>query len=333
MIDNIFIFDCVIHRVDLSDQNINHTNPHTASGIHRIVETNKTFRAPEYRSHDYRRLFSAEDMYKMVFEDAPTDMAMAQTVPVFEFFEGWYAPVELQHDLAVKYPDRILFCGGVDPLYRGLVYALDHMEYQVKELGARSMKFYNGHAPTSWRCDDEKVAYPLYEKARNLGINIVQFHKGQPPGPGNVEDVSPLDLQRAARDFPDMTFIIHHLSVPWVAETISIAARYPNVYLALSGNIQYLCVAPRQVEIWLGECLQKVGVDRLLWGSEAALAGAPLPYLKAFMDMQISGDLQEGFGYPAITREDKEKILGLNFARVMGVDVEAKKKELGLVAA
>ena len=29
-----------------------------------------------------------------------------------------------------------------------------------------------------------------------------------------------------------------------------------------------------------------------------------------------------------VTRADKEQILGLNFARMMGVDVEAKKREL-----
>jgi hypothetical protein len=46
------------------------------------------------------------------------------------------------------------------------------------------------------------------------------------------------------------------------------------------------------------------------------------------MDMQISDDLRSGYGYPQITREDKEKILGLNFARIMGVDIDAKRKQL-----
>lgn len=25
-------------------------------------------------------------------------------------------------------------------------------------------------ARESWRCDDEKIAYPMYEKARSLGV-------------------------------------------------------------------------------------------------------------------------------------------------------------------
>ena len=47
------------------------------------------------------------------------------------------------------------------------------------------------------------------------------------------------------------------------------------------------------------------------------------------MKLEIPEDLRDGYGYPQITREDKEKILGLNFARMMGIDVEAKIAELG----
>jgi hypothetical protein len=73
----------------------------------------------------------------------------------------------------------------------------------------------------------------------------------------------------------------------------------------------------------------EVGVDKLLWGSEAALAGGPAPYLRAFMDMEIPEDLRRGYGYPQITHEDKRRILGLNFAEMMGIDVDAKRLELG----
>ena len=52
------------------------------------------------------------------------------------------------------------------------------------------------------------------------------------------------------------------------------------------------------------------------------------PYLRAFMEMEIPDDLRDGFGFPQITRRDRENILGLTFARLMGIDVEAKKREL-----
>ena len=66
---------------------------------------------------------------------------------------------------------------------------------------------------------------------------------------------------------------------------------------------------------------------------EAALLGSPAPYLEAFMRLEIPDDMQEGFGYPQITREDKELILGKNFARLMKIDVQAKLRELEAVDA
>jgi len=71
------------------------------------------------------------------------------------------------------------------------------------------------------------------EKAQELGSMMVQFHKGFPLVQQPVDSFQPNDLQLAASDFPDLTFGIHHLGDPYVDETLSIAARFPNVYLVL----------------------------------------------------------------------------------------------------
>jgi len=184
----------------------------------------------------------------------------------------------------------------------------------------------------AWRCDDKEVAYPMFELCAELSVDVIQFHKGVPFGLQNVEDLSPLDLEGAARDFREMTFIIHHPGLPYFEETISIASRFRNVYLSLSGNIGYGLVAPRLLQGQMGRLLMEVGSERLLWGSEAALAGGPAAYLDAFMDLEIPEDLQAGYGYPSITRWDKENILGRNVARLMNVDIEAKRGALSEVA-
>jgi len=328
LIDEIFVFDNVIHVYDLSSANLRGDRPDAEAARQHLLAVGAGGRWKEYNDGtiDFAKRWTVEDLYDMVFVQAPTDMAMAQVVPIFDWYKDWFAPIRAQHAMSVAYPERVLFCGGVDPLYRGLVDALDQLNYQVKELGACSIKFYNGHVDGSWRCDDEKLAYPLYEKCRQLGINVLQFHKGIPFGLMKLEDLSPLDLQAPARDFPDLTFIIHHLALPYIDEAIWIAGRFPNVYLALSGNIDFYVLAPRLVQEQLGRLLMEVGVDKLLWGSEAALQGGPAPYLRAFMELEIPEDLRVGYGYPQITREDKAKILGLNFAKLMNVDVEAKRR-------
>lgn len=329
MIDEIFVFDNVIHVYDVSQDNLL-DDPSARAGRDSMLAIGAGMRWPGYAASGQRfdKRWTVEEMYEMVFVQAPTDMAMAQVVPIFEWFKDFFAPVAAQYEMAQRYPDRVLFCGGVDPIHRGLDDAMDQIAHQIQELGACSMKFYNGHVDRSWRCDDERIAYPMYERCRALGVNTIQFHKGTPFGLQPLEALSPLDLQRPARDFPDMNFIIHHLAFPYFEEAVSLASRFPNIYLALSGSLNLAVIAPRLVQEQLGRLLAEVGVHKLLWGSEAALAGGPAPYLRAFMDLEIPEDLRDGYGYPQITREDKELILGRNFAELMGIDIDARRAEL-----
>lgn len=328
MIDDVFVLDSVVHLHDMSDENWSADVPWAARARELPLRMGEALRPLHGDQTDFRSRISVETMGRMVFEDSPTDLAVAQVVPIFDWYEDWWAPVQLQADFARAYPGRALFCGGVDPMHRGVDAALEHLEWQVRDLGAVSMKFYNGHVDKSWRCDDPQVAYPLYERAAELGIDVLQFHKGFPFGMENLEDVRPNDLQKAARDFPELTFVIHHLGVPYFDETLFIAARFPNVWLCLGANLAFTPIAPRQVQEQLGKCLAQVGADRLLYGSEAGLAGPPRPYLEAIMALEMPEDLQAGYGYPPFTHADKKALLGGNAARLLGIDLEAKQREL-----
>jgi predicted TIM-barrel fold metal-dependent hydrolase len=331
MLQDHFIFDAVVHVYDLSDENLG-SDRSARLGRQSIVGLGETWRAPQNRADfggDYERRFTPDDMRRLLFEQSDTDMAMAQAVPIFDWFKDGFAPVQAQYEFASMFPDRVLFCGGVDPIYHGVDGARKEIVRQATEMGARSFKFYNAHpAGKSWRCDDRELAYPLYEQIAEMGVDVVQFHKGVPFGPIYVEDFRPNDIQGPAYDFPDLNFVIHHLAEPYQDEAINICSRFPNVYLALSGTAGNYLVAPRKFQTQLGQMLQECGSEKLLWGSEAALYGTPQPYLEAFLDMQIPEDLQEGWGYPALTEIDKRRILGENFARLMGVDIEAKRAEL-----
>jgi len=324
MIDDLFIFDCVIHLHDMSDANLDPTRPDSRHVRDLQVGMGEMLRGIHGGDLEYATRMSVADMHRLVFEESPTDMAMAQVVPVFDWYPSYWAPVDLQHAMALAYPEKVLFCGGVDPSYRGLPFALEEIERQRTELGAVSFKFYNMHLTRPWRCDDEDVAYPMYDLCRRLGVTVVQFHKGVPFGTENLELGRPNDLQAACRDFPDMTFVMHHLAMPYFDETLAIASRFPNMYLALSANLAFTPIAPRQVQWQLGNLLARVGADKLLYGSEAALAGPPAPYIDAFLGLEVPEDLRSGYGLPQITRDDQRKILGENFARLMGVDIAAR---------
>ena len=183
------------------------------------------------------------------------------------------------------------------------------------------------HQVASARFRDHLVlAYPLYEKARDLGIKVVQFHKGFPITRVKLEDLSPLDIQQAALDFPDLTFAVHHLALPYFEEVVYLASRFANVVLVLSGTMHLPMIAPWEFNNYMGRLLRDVGSDRLLWGSEAPLLGNPQPIIELFWNMQIEPELQSRFGYPEITEEDKRKILGENQARLFGVDIRRFKE-------
>jgi len=71
-----------------------------------------------------------------------------------------------------------------------------------------------------------------------------------------------------------------------------------------------------------------VGSDRIMWGSDSTWWGSPQWQIDAFRRFQIPEDIQKGYGYKPITDKDKELILGLNAARVYGINVEQTMKQL-----
>jgi len=84
--------------------------------------------------------------------------------------------------------------------------------------------------------------------------------------------------------------------------------------------------------------LLAVGEDNILWGTDSVWYGSAQPLIDAFRAFEIPALYQERFGYPALTTRIKRKILGLNAARVYGVDPDAalaaaRRDDLGWIAA
>ena len=68
----------------------------------------------------------------------------------------------------------------------------------------------------------------------------------------------------------------------------------------------------------LGKLLTYVGEDRLVWGTDSIWFGTPQDQIQALRSFQISEELQERHGYPALSDELKAKIFGLNSAVLYG---------------
>ena len=67
--------------------------------------------------------------------------------------------------------------------------------------------------------------------------------------------------------------------------------------------------------------LTHLGPDYVIRGTDSLWGGSPQWQIEALRRFRIPDRLVDGYGYTQITDEMKAKILGLNAARLWGVDV------------
>ncbi|MDD9934494.1 MAG: amidohydrolase family protein [Myxococcales bacterium] len=83
---------------------------------------------------------------------------------------------------------------------------------------------------------------------------------------------------------------------------------------------------PEEAMHYWGKLLKHIGEDRIVWGTDCLWFGSPQPLIEAFRAFEISTEFQETYGYPELTQQRKEKILGQNAARLQniraGVEIE-----------
>ena len=202
--------------------------------------------------------------------------------------------------------------------------------------------------------NDEAVTYPFYEKSKELGLRVFSVHKGYASQSRTLGHLAhPGDVEKAALDHPDLTFVVYHSGVKhgpgeedafkamydpetgdfeWHADLMRWKERNPgmnNVYPELGSAFNILAIAhPEMCMHLMGKNIQHYGVDHVLWGTDCLWWGSPQWVIDAFKRFQISDELCEKFGYSKLTREDKAKIFGLNAARLYGVDVNDQLKAL-----
>jgi uncharacterized protein len=284
---------------------------------------------PLMAADEFLRQWTVDDIDEMVYRHSSTDMLCAMPLPLTDLFRDGLSPWEECAELASRRPDRTVFWGSVNPLEGRR--ALDLMERQVGEFGAKAFKFYNVRydygRPFPWRMDDPQVAFPVFEKAQELGVNLIGVHKGVPLGPQPIEATQTWDMDGAAANFPDINFVIFHVGLPFIDEVCWQLIRHPNLYASIAATINFVVRAPRQFAETLGKLLFWCGEDKIIYGSEAPI-WQPQWALEAFWNFQLPQDLVEGYGYPQLTEQAKRKILGENLLRLHGLDVEETRARL-----
>ncbi len=197
-------------------------------------------------------------------------------------------------DLVRRYPGRLVGIASVD--LRRPLEAIRELRRAVRTLGFRGLRL----LPWLWDLPpDDRRYYPLYAECVELGIPFcLQVGHTGPLCPSEPGRPIPY-LDRVALEFPELRIVGGHIGFPWTAEMISLATKYPNVYIDTSAY------TVRRYPRELVDYLRAHGRKKVLFGSNHP-AWPPALCLEAFESLELDPEAEELFLY-----RNAERVFGL----------------------
>jgi uncharacterized protein len=289
---------------------------------------------------DSRQCYSQDVFLDLVFGQSDTRVGVLSGLP----FAGRDSPLALdvmaraRAALAAGGGDRqLLVQAAAFPATGPLAAALDQMASDLATYPVAAWKTYT-HSPDSYRLDDER-GDALLAQAVALGRPIVNVHKGLG---GGATAASPVDVGPAAAAHPDAVLVAYHsgyepgspegaydpsrpiaqqAGVDRLIASLQGAGLGPgaNVYAELGSTWFNLTRDLDSAAHVLGKLLVHLGPERILWGTDSIWYGTPQGQIDAFRAFTISEEFQERFGYPALTHDVKDRILGANARQLYGL--------------
>jgi len=126
-------------------------------------------------------------------------------------------------------------------------------------------------------------------------------------------------LDDVCLDFPELKVIAYHMGWPNTEELIGLAGKHVNLYLSLSGILGWLARSPYRAYHMIGTALQWVSDEKIVMGLDLAFDDMPL-VVDFIRNFQIPEQLREEWGYKEITDQMRANILGLNLAKLAGIE-------------
>jgi predicted TIM-barrel fold metal-dependent hydrolase len=207
-------------------------------------------------------------------------------------------------DAAAEHADVLIPFGSIDP-HRGVA-GIRAARRLVEQHGVRGFKF---HPSLQDFLPNDRAVYPLYAELEALGVPAL-FHTGQtgigsglPGGRGiKLRYSDPMLLDDVAADFPGLTIILAHPSVPWQDSAIAVAQHKANVYIDLSGW------SPKYFPPQLVRAANTLLKTKVLFGSDYPLI-RPERWIADFAQLDVRDEVK-----PLIMKENAIRALGLGGA-------------------
>jgi predicted TIM-barrel fold metal-dependent hydrolase len=220
-----------------------------------------------------------------------------------------YIAAVVRHD-----PARLIGFASVNPAHRGPMAAVEELERAVVELGLSGVKLYPMYQ--HWAANDPDVAFPVYEKAQELGVPVMIHQAGSTRIDAELELARPVMLDDVGRVFRDLRVIVAHCGWPWVEEALFLLTKHPNFYAELSYLIA--SVTRRDLFLLLSRCEPMfVPLEKLFFGTDyPGFLYDPVALLRKLAGVNEEADPSS---MPPIPQEKLAGIMGDNFARTLGL--------------
>lgn len=196
--------------------------------------------------------------------------------------------------------------------------------------GAEGFKLY---PPTGFFPDDP-AAMPFYEAVLEAqqasGRTLpVLFHTGCSYSGSRY--ARPIHLQDVAFRYPELSLIAAHVGSPWTDEAIWVASIQQNVYVDICAFGDLMGWWPEMHAEALGKAKRGGAIDRILYGTDWPLSAFWLPpadggppwrnlhEVAAAMRRIRMPDPLIQLGYPELTNDDIEGVMGANARRLLGI--------------
>jgi uncharacterized protein len=324
MIDGVPVIDGVIHPYNLSEANANGPiGPMVREGFYQL---HSHWNPPEYQAP--RSWFQADQSVTTLMDtlclESAVDIAVYHTLRLDSLFHDGLCGRAKAVTLRAEHPERSFVYVGLDPTL-GVERSLDDLDQQLAEVpDAIGVKFYPDQVDPyrTFRMDDPEALFPIYERVRERGLKVVAVHKALPNGPVPLAPYRIDDVEGAAMAFPDLAFEIVHAGMAFVDETAYALARFPNVFANFEVTSLLLLKAPRLFQEALAMMLFWGGPTKIIWATGANFTH-PQVVLDRFWNLDLDADLVDRYQLPALDRDLKARIVGQNWADMVGLDLDA----------
>jgi predicted TIM-barrel fold metal-dependent hydrolase len=312
----VFVLDCHTHLWDASPAN--QRNKYGRGWIDCFYDYHRNLSPADYvwPLEKYEK-YSPETMAYDEFVKGYVDMAILQPTYLTDFYINGFNTIEQNSVMKKAYPDRFILNGAFDA--RDGEQGLEYLRRMKDEWDIKGVKLYTAE----WRGESKGYklsspeAYRYLEECEKLGITNVHVHKGPTIFPLNRDAFDVADVDDAASRFTDLNFIVEHVGLPRLEDFCWIATQEKNVYGGLSVAMPFIHPRPRYFAEIMANLLFWIGPDKILFGSDYAI-WEPKWLIEKFMAFELPDDLKQEFGVD-LTMENKQKILGLNAARLYGI--------------